>query len=54
MKRGEYLITFRRFGETDDCIVMLNSKVKLLRWMLTIGVQCKGVLIAFLEDNEDA
>lgn len=53
MKRGEYLITFRRFGETDDCIIMLNGKIKLLWWMMTVGVWCKGVLIAFLEDDEN-
>lgn len=53
MKCGAWLITFRRFGETDDCIIMLESKVKLLWWMLTVGIRCKGVLIAFLEDDED-
>ena len=47
------MITFRRFGENDDCIVMLQSKVKLLWWMLTVGMRCKGVLIAFLEDDEN-
>ena len=53
MKRGEYLITFRRFGSIDDCMIILRSKAKLLWWMLTVGVRCKGVLIAFLEDGED-
>ena len=53
MKNGAWLITFRRFGEMDDCLIMLNSKVKVLWWMLTVGVRCKGVLIAFLEDDED-
>ena len=53
MRRGEYLITFRRFHSGDDCMIILRSKAKLLWWMLSVGVWCKGVLIAFLEDDED-
>lgn len=53
MKKGIFLITFRRFGLRDDHIIMLPSRWKLLLWMITSGLWCKGVLIAFLENDED-
>ena len=52
MKRGSFLITFRRMGAKDDCLIELPYKWKLLLWMTTTGLRCKGVLIAFLEEME--
>lgn len=53
MKRGSFLITFRRMGAKDDCLIELPTRWKLLWWMATTGVWCKGVLIAFLEEGEE-
>ena len=51
MKFGGYLITFRRIGESDDCIILLNKRWKLILWMITTGIRCKAVLVALLEDD---
>lgn len=53
MKRGCFVITYRRMGFKDDCIIELPSRWKLIWWMLTTGIWCKAVLIAFFEDGED-
>ena len=50
MKQGSFLITFRRLGSTDDCLIELPSKWKLILWMVTTGLWCEAILIAFLED----
>lgn len=51
MKQGYYLVTFRRLGAADDHVVAVPSWWKLLWWMITTGIWCEGVLIAFLEDE---
>lgn len=53
MRRGSFLITFRRMGLQDDCIIVLESRWKLLWWMITTGLWSQGVLIKYLEDGED-
>lgn len=53
MKHGSFLITFRRIGLQDDCLVVHDSRWKLLWWMITTGIWCKAVLIAFLDEGED-
>lgn len=52
MKRGSFLITFRRMRKRNDCIIELPSRWKLIWWMITTGVLCEGVMIAFLEDED--
>ena len=51
MKNGLYWITFRRIGDEEDSIVLLDKKWKLIRWLLTTGLKCKAVLIAFVEED---
>lgn len=53
MKKGSYLITFRRMDDIDDCIIELTSSWKLLWWMIITGLWCKGVLIYFLKEDEE-
>lgn len=53
MKCGGYLITYRRIGDSDDCIILLDKKWKLIWWMITTGCSCKAVLIAYLQDGDD-
>lgn len=53
MNRGSFLITFRRMGSEADCLIELPSRWKLLLWMVTTGVWCEGILIAYLEEESE-
>ena len=53
MNRGSFLITFRRMGSEDDCLIELPSRWKLLLWMVTTGLWCEGILIAYLEEESE-
>lgn len=52
MKRGSFLITFRRMDSQDDCLIELPSRWKLLLWMAKTGIRCDGILIAYLDEEK--
>lgn len=40
-----FMITFRRKGEVDDSLIVLEGGWKLLWWFVTTGIRCRGCMI---------
>ena len=49
MKRC-FMITFRRKGEGDDGLIVLEGEWKLLWWFVTTGIRCRGCMILEVEE----